>query len=119
MAEWKRGEDVGEEEGTRCLVLVTVTVRGKAQAMTAVSSRSQAFTASQIIMSQVDLQKKRHFRKELKKKDKKQNWVYYWMAATFMFTCLPAHPLLFFAPWHLLYLLVKATQITAISKVHI
>lgn len=62
--DWRR-------RGHKMSGLGRVTVRGKAQAMTAVSSCSQAFTALHIIVSHVDLKKKKgHFRKELDKKQK-------------------------------------------------
>lgn len=47
-----------------------VTVRGKAQAMTAVSSCSRAFTALHIIMSHVDKKKKRAFQERTGQKNK-------------------------------------------------
>lgn len=59
MAEWRRGWGADwRGRGHKMSGLGRATVRGKAQAMTAVSSCSRAFTALHIIMSHVDKKKK-------------------------------------------------------------
>lgn len=85
-----------------------VTVRGKAQAMTAVSSCSRAFAALHIIMSHVDLKKRRGI--------SGKNWTKKTKLGLLLDGSI-AHVHL--SPPPLLYLLVKATQITAINKVHV
>lgn len=112
MAEWRRGGGGWGVDwrgrGHKMSGLGRATVRGKAQAMTAVSSCSRAFTALHIIMSHVDKKKKKgHFRKELDQKNKAG------------FTTGWQHRSRSLVPPALLYLLVKATQITAINKVQV